>query len=143
MYNKLKQNEGIVLRPMLEQLDDLRTALLRENPAMLAVNQSIAQAAEQSYNISKLQSAGLLDAEAGAAKLSAISAQLTQFRAERRRLSRTTTLRKRRRPCARRQRPYSRARNGWTASMRICSACWWNRSLQSPRPVSASGCGAV
>lgn len=86
MYNKLKQNEGIVLRPMLEQLDDLRTALLRENPAMLAVNQSIAQAAEQSYNISKLQSAGLLDAEAGAAKLSAISAQLTQFRAERRRL---------------------------------------------------------
>lgn len=86
MYNKLKQNEGIVLRPMLEQLDDLRTALLRENPAMLAVNQAIAQAAEQSYNISKLQSAGLLDAEAGAAKLSAISAQLIQFRAERRRL---------------------------------------------------------
>ena len=38
MYNKLKQNEGIVLRPMLEQLDDLQTALLRENPAMLAVN---------------------------------------------------------------------------------------------------------
>lgn len=63
MYNRLKQNEGIVLRPMLEQLDDLRTALLRENPAMLAVNQAIAQAAEQSHNISKLQSAGLLDAE--------------------------------------------------------------------------------
>lgn len=86
MYNRLKQNEGIVLRPMLEQLDDLRTALLRENPAMLAVNQAIAQAAEQSRNISKLQSAGLLDAEAGAAKQSVINAQLTQLRAERRRL---------------------------------------------------------
>ena len=86
MYNRLKQNEGIVLRPMLEQLDGLRTALLRENPAMLAVNQAIAQAAEQSHNISKLQSAGLLDAEAGAAKQSAINAQLTQLRAERRRL---------------------------------------------------------
>ena len=86
MYNRLKQNEGIVLRPMLEQLDDLRTALLRENPAMLAVNQAIAQAAEQSHNISKLQSAGLLDAEAGAAKQSAINAKLTQLRAERRRL---------------------------------------------------------
>ena len=86
MYNRLKQNEGIVLGPMLEQLDDLRTALLRENPAMLAVNQAIAQAAEKSYNISKLQSAGLLDAEAGAAKQSAINAQLTQLRAERRRL---------------------------------------------------------
>ena len=132
MYNKLKQNEGIVLRPMLEQLDDLRTALLRENPAMLAVNQSIAQAAEQSYNISKLQSAGLLDAEAGAAKLSAISAQLTQFRAERRRLLKNDDIEE-----------TTETRNGWTASMRICSACWWNRSLQSPRPVSASGCGAV
>lgn len=86
MYNRLKQNEGIVLRPMLEQLDDLRTALLRENPAMLAVNQAIAQAAQQSHNISKLQSAGLLDAEAGAAKQSAINAKLTQLRAERRRL---------------------------------------------------------
>ena len=71
---------------MLEQLDDLRTALLRENPAMLAVNQAIAQAAEQSHNISKLQSTGLLDAEAGAARQSAINAQLAQLRAERRRL---------------------------------------------------------
>ena len=86
MYNRLKQNEGIILRPMLEQLDDLRTALLRENPAMLAVNQAIAQTAEQSHNISKLQSAGLLDAEAGAAKQSTINAKLTQLRAERRRL---------------------------------------------------------
>lgn len=86
MYNKLKRNEGIVLRPMLAQLDDLRTALLRENPAMLAVNHAIAQAAEQSHNISKFQSAGLLDTEAAAAKLSTINAQLTQLRAERRRL---------------------------------------------------------
>lgn len=53
---------------------------------MLAVNQAIAQTAEQSHNISKLQSAGLLDAEAGAAKQSTINAKLTQLRAERRRL---------------------------------------------------------
>ena len=53
---------------------------------MLEVNRAIAQAAEQSHNISKLQAAGLLDADACAAKLNAINIQLTQLRRERRRL---------------------------------------------------------
>lgn len=86
MYNKLKLHEGIVLQPVLNQLDDLNTALQRDNPAMLEVNRAIAQATEQSYNISKLRAGGLLDADACAAKLTAISAQLTQLRAKRRRL---------------------------------------------------------
>ena len=55
MYNKLKQNEGVVLKPVLRQLEDLNTALQRDNPAMLAINQAIAQAAEQSHKISVLQ----------------------------------------------------------------------------------------
>lgn len=86
MYNKLKLHEGIVLQPVLNQLDDLNTALQRDNPAMLEVNRAIAQATEQSYNISKLRAGGLLDADACAAKLTAISAQLTQLRAKRRRI---------------------------------------------------------
>lgn len=86
MYNKLKLNDGIVLKPALRQLEDLSTALQRNNPAMLEVNRAIAQATEQSYNISKLQASGLLDADACAAKFSAVNAQLTQLRAERRRL---------------------------------------------------------
>ena len=53
---------------------------------MLEVNRAIAQAAEQSHNISKLQAAGLLDTDACAAKLNAINIQLTQLRRERRRL---------------------------------------------------------
>lgn len=86
MYNKLKQHDGIVLQPVIKQLENLNTALQRNNPAMLAVNRAIAQATEQSHNIAKLQTAGLLDTDACAAKLTAISAQLTKLRGERRRL---------------------------------------------------------
>ena len=86
MYNKLKENADIILTPALKQLDDLETAMQRENPAMLEINRAIAQVAEQSHNISKLQTAGLLDADACAAKLSSIQTKLTQLRRERRRL---------------------------------------------------------
>ena len=51
-----------------------------------AVNKAIAQASEQSYNISKLQAAGLLDADACTAKFNEINAQLAKLRTERRRL---------------------------------------------------------
>lgn len=86
MYNKLKLNESIVLRPALKQMEDLNAALQRDNPAMLAVNRAIAQASEQGYNINKLHSAGLLDLDACTAKLNEVNARLAQLRAERRRL---------------------------------------------------------
>ncbi|MDE7260752.1 MAG: recombinase family protein, partial [Oscillospiraceae bacterium] len=85
-YNKLKQHEGIILKPALTQLKELNTALQRGNPAMLAVNKAIAETSEQSYKISQLQSRGLLDADACAAKLAALDAQVTQLRVKRRRL---------------------------------------------------------
>ena len=86
MYNKLKQNAGIVLQPALKQLEELRDALQRDDPAMLAVNRAIAQASEQSHRISQLQAAGLLDADTCAVKFNEINARLAQLRAERRRL---------------------------------------------------------
>ena len=86
MYNKLKHNEGIVLKPALAQLDDLNAALQRGNPAMLEVNRAIADTSEQSYNITLLQNRGLLDADACAAKLQSIHVKLAQLRRERRRL---------------------------------------------------------
>ena len=70
----------------MKHLENLNTALQRNNPAMLAVNRAIAHTMEQSHNITKLQTAGLLDADACAAKLATISAQLTKLRGERRRL---------------------------------------------------------
>ena len=88
MYNKLRLHEGIILRPALDQMEALESAVQRENPAMLEVNRAIAQAAEQNYKISKLRASGLLDADACAAKLDALDAQLTQLRAKRRRLLR-------------------------------------------------------
>ena len=86
MFNKLKQHEAIILKPALAQLDDLNTALQRNNPAMLAVNKAIADTSEQSYKVTILQARGLLDADACAAKLQAIQAQIVELRRERRRL---------------------------------------------------------
>jgi len=88
MYNKLRLHEGIILRPALDQMEALETAVQRENPAMLEINRAIAQTTDQNYKISKLRSSGLLDADACAAKLAALDAQLTQLRAKRRRLLR-------------------------------------------------------
>lgn len=53
---------------------------------MLAVNKAIADATEQSHNVSVLQSRGLLDADACSVKLRDIEAKLTELRRERRRL---------------------------------------------------------
>lgn len=86
MYNKLRQNDGILFQPALRQLNDLNTALQRDNPAMLEVNRAIAETAEQSHKISKLRSNRLLDADACAVKLTEIDARMTQLRSERRKL---------------------------------------------------------
>lgn len=86
MYHKLKQNEDIVLTPTLKQLEDLENALHRDDPAMLELNKAIAQAMERSYNISKLQAAGLLDADACTAKYNEINAELARLREKRHRM---------------------------------------------------------
>ena len=156
MYNKLKQNAGIVLQPALKQLEELRDALQRDDPAMLAVNRAIAQASEQSHRISQLQAAGLLDADACAAKFNEINARLAQLRAERRRLlqnediddaidaiQRTTDLIQ----CGpERLEGFDEGllgRNIWRNSTRGCSTTWWSGSSWNPRPASASVCGAA
>ncbi len=86
MYNKLKLHGGIILQPALNQLDELTVAMNRSNPAMLEINKSIAQITEQCYNIAKLQSSGLIDAEACAAKVNALNIKLAELRAKRRRI---------------------------------------------------------
>ena len=86
LYQKLKRHEDSVLKPALAQLEDLNSALQRGNPVMLAVNQAIAEASDQSHKITILQSKGLLDADACTAKLREIDAKLLQLRRERRRL---------------------------------------------------------
>lgn len=86
MYHKLKTNEGIILQPVLKQLASLIDALNRGNPAMLAVNEAIAAAAEQNHNLSKLHTAGLLDAKALATRQTELNIKMTELRRQRRKL---------------------------------------------------------
>ena len=86
MYNKLRLHDGIILKPALGQLDALNEARQRNNPAMLAVNQAIAEASAKSYKVSELQNRGLLDAAAGTVKLRELEGRLAELRKERRRL---------------------------------------------------------
>ena len=87
MYRKLKCNVGIILTPAIEQMDTLDSILRQKNPKMLTINRAIAEATEESHKISTLRANGLLDADACAARMNAISAKLTQLRGERRRLT--------------------------------------------------------
>ena len=86
LYNKLKHNETIILKPALAQLNDLNAVLQRGDPAMLEVNRAIADASDQCYKLTVLQTWGLLDADACAARLRDVNARLAELRRERRRL---------------------------------------------------------
>lgn len=86
MYHKLKANEGIILQPVLKQLASLTDALNRGNPAMLTINEAIAAAAEQNHNLSKLHTAGLLDAKTLAIRQAEPNAKMTKLRRQRRKL---------------------------------------------------------
>lgn len=86
MYHKLKAYEGIILQPVLKQLSSLTDALNRGNPAMLAINEAIATAAEQNHNLSKLHTAGLLDAKTLATRQTKLNAKMTELRRQRRKL---------------------------------------------------------
>lgn len=86
MYRKLRTHDGIVLAPVLRQMETLSDALHRGNPAMLAVNTAIAAASEQSYHLTKLHTAGLLDKAALSTKQAELNAKLTELRRERRKL---------------------------------------------------------
>lgn len=88
MYNKLRKYEGVILRPALNQWKALDDAMQRDNPEMLALNRAIAEAAERSLNITKLQTAGLLDAAICTSKLRDIETELEELRRKRRNLLR-------------------------------------------------------
>ena len=82
----------MILNPAMDQLNALETILRQNNPKMLMINKAIAEATEENHKISTLRVNGLLDADACAVRMNAISAKLTQLRGERRRLSENETL---------------------------------------------------
>ena len=87
MYRKLRCNADIILKPVMEQMNILNAILQQNNPKMLAINLAIAETTEESHKISTLRANGLLDADACAVRMNAISAKLTQLRGQRRRLA--------------------------------------------------------
>ena len=87
LYRKLKCNADIILKPVMEQMNILNAILQQNNPKMLAINLAIAETTEESHKISTLRANGLLDADASAVRMNAISAKLTQLRGQRRRLA--------------------------------------------------------
>ena len=126
MYHKLKANEGIILQPVLKQLASLTDALNRGNPAMLTINEAIAAAAEQNHNLSKLHTAGLLDAKTLAIRQAELNAKMTKLRRQRRKLLCNDELTSRWKASTARWRSYRTGLIGWTASMMPCSPCWWS-----------------
>jgi len=92
MYNRLKIHGGIILQPAVSQLDGLAQAMNRSNPAMMELNQSIAQTTEKCYKVAKLQTDGVIDADACAAKMNALNSSLAELRAKRKRLLKTNDI---------------------------------------------------
>ena len=103
---------------------------------MLMINKAIAEATEESHKISTLRANGLLDADACAVRMNAISAKLTQLRGERRRLSENEALDETMDAI---RKMTAVIKNGPEPSMRTCSTAWWRRSSRNPRHASASG----
>ena len=68
----------------MDQLNALETILRQNNPKMLMTNKAIAAATGENHKISTLRANGLLDVDASAVRMNAISAKQTQLRGERR-----------------------------------------------------------
>jgi DNA invertase Pin-like site-specific DNA recombinase len=88
MYYKLKAQYKTILYPMLEQLHLLETNINRGNSDVLSINEEIAQVAEQSHKVSKLQSSGALSADVCIRKQSVLQAKLSELHTKRRNLLR-------------------------------------------------------
>ena len=86
MYRKLRANRETVLKPSIIQLETLNGILQKKNPEILAVNKAIAEVNEQTYNLNRLHSGGLLDTDICMSKLKQAAARLLELRRERRRV---------------------------------------------------------
>ena len=84
MLVKLKKHSAILLRPALTQLLDLRDAMGRGNPEMLALNTQIAQMTEQVHVLNRLRTKGILDTDTYFAKCNAVNANINELRGKRR-----------------------------------------------------------
>lgn len=86
LYHKLKQNHGKILRPVLEQLMELRERELRSNRKIGDIDKEIARLAEQNLVLVRLKSKGYVDSALYLSQLDEIDRKLRDFRKLRRRI---------------------------------------------------------
>lgn len=106
---------------------------------MLMINKAIAEATEESHKISTLRANGLLDADACAVRMNAISAKLTQLRGERRWLSENEALDETMDAIRKMTAVIKNGPEQMNTFDEDCSTAWWRRSSRNPRHASASG----
>jgi len=85
LYHKLKQDGGNLLRPVLEQLRELRERELRSNHKISDIDKEIAHLSEQNLVLTRLKSKGYVDSALYLSQEDEIRQKLTQLRRLRRR----------------------------------------------------------
>lgn len=85
LYHKMKQDGGNLLRPVLEQLRELRERELRSNRKISDIDKEIAHLSEQNLVLTRLKSKGYVDSALYLSQEDEIRQKLTQLRRLRRR----------------------------------------------------------
>ena len=85
-YHKLKQRHGTILRPVLEQLKELRERELRSNRKISDIDKEIAHLTEQNLVLVRLKSKGYVDPALYLSQTDEIDRKLRDLRKLRRRV---------------------------------------------------------
>ena len=85
-YHKLKENHGKILRPVLEQLKELRERELRSNRKISDIDREIAHLTEQNLVLVRLKSKGYVDPALYLSQTDEIDRKLRDLRKLRRRV---------------------------------------------------------
>ena len=85
-FQKLKQNHGKILRPVLEQLKELRERELRSNRKISDIDREIAHLTEQNLVLVRLKSKGYVDPALYLSQTDEIDRKLRDLRKLRRRV---------------------------------------------------------
>ena len=85
-YHKLKENHGKILRPVLEQLKELRERELRSNRKISDIDKEIAHLTEQNLVLVRLKSKGYVDPALYLSQTDEIDRKLRDLRKLRRRV---------------------------------------------------------
>lgn len=82
MFNKLKTNRSAVLNPVISQLEKLSIILKSGNEQAMKIQSEITQLREQSYQLSRLNTMGILTDSIYASKRTELDGKMEKLRKE-------------------------------------------------------------